>query len=223
MPRLKAVLFDLDGTLTKTAPISEIFTRILRNHGISILLNESREAFLEVMKEMSLESFKMPYMEFWRAYNLRVLERFGVKGNLEELADALTREWWENADLEVYPEVEDVLKMPKQRGVKIGIISNGFQNDIHEILSRTNLKGKFDVIVGVDNVGKPKPHGEIFRYALKKLKVNPGEVLFVGDDPEADWKGAEAAGLKVLLIDRNNKIRGEYRKIRNLREIINYL
>jgi len=223
LPWLKAVLFDLGGTLVMTAPIPEIFMRILRNHDVHVPLGGSEEAFPEVTEEMSLEDFKLPYMEFWRIYNLRILKRLGVKGDLMRLADALTEEWWDNADLRVYPDVEDTLRMLRQRRLKIGIISNGFKIDIREILFRTGLEGKFDVTVGVDDVEKPKPHSEIFHYALEKLKIKPHEALFVGDNPETDYKGAEAAGLKSLLIDRDGKIRGQYRRIRDLREIINYL
>jgi len=223
LSRLKAVLFDLGGTLIKTAPIHEIFMRILRNHNVQVSLDGGEEALPEVIEEMSLEDFKLPYMEFWRVYNLRILKRLGIKGDLMRLADALTEEWWDNADLEVYPDVEDTLRMLRQRGLKAGIISNGFKIDIREMLSRTGLKGKFDVIIGVDDVKKPKPHPEIFHYALKRLKIEPNEALFVGDNPKTDYKGAEAAGLKPLLIDRKDMMPGGYRKIRDLREIINLL
>jgi len=222
MPHLKAVLFDLGGTLVRTDPISEIFLRILRRHKVHVSLEWREEIFPEVV-ELDLESFKLPYIEFWRAYNLRILEKLGVQGDLERLADRLTEEWWDNAELEVYPEVEDTLRRLRQMGLKIGIVSNGFQIDIHEILSRTGLEGMFDVTVGVDDVKKPKPHPEIFIYALKKLEIKPHEALFVGDNPETDYKGAEAAGLRPLLIDRENKIQGRYRKIRNLREVINHV
>ena len=222
MPHLKAVLFDLGGTLVRTDPISEIFLRILRRHKVHVSLEWREEIFPEVV-ELDLESFKLPYIEFWRAYNLRILEKLGVQGDLGQLADRLTEEWWDNAELEVYPEVEDTLRRLRQMGLKIGIVSNGFQIDIHEILSRTGLEGMFDLTVGVDDVKKPKPHPEIFIYALKKLEIKPHEALFVGDNPETDYKGAEAAGLKPLLIDRENKIQGLYRKIRNLREVINHV
>jgi len=223
MSNMKAVLFDLGGTLVKTAPIPEIFMRILRKHGVHLSLERSGKAFPEVIDEMGLESFKLSYREFWRLYNVRVLKRFGVKENLEKIADILTDEWWDNADLEIYPEVEETLRMLRRRRLKIGIISNGFQTDIHEILSRTGLESKFDVTVGVDDVGKPKPHREIFLYALEKLEIGPHESLFVGDDPQADYEGAEAAGLNPLLIDRSGKIQGGYRKIRELKEVTNYL
>jgi len=223
MTSLRAVLFDLEGTLVRTAPISKIFLKILRNHGVHVYFDIDEKMFPELLKEMNLESFKLPYREFWRIYNLRVLERFGVNGNLEKLADILTDEWWENAELEVYPEVKDTLNAIRRRGLKMGVVSNGFQTDIHEIILRTGLKAKFDITVGVDNVGKPKPYKEIFNYALEKLKVKPYETLFIGDNPETDYKGAEKAGLKPLLIDRENKIHGPYRKIRNLKEVIKFL
>jgi len=223
MPRIKAVLFDLGGTLVKTAPASEIFTRILRKHGVYVPSERSCGSFPDVIDEMSVESFKLPYKEFWRIYNIRVLKRLGIKDNLEELADALTNEWWDNADLEIYSDVEETLNRLRRRKLRIGIISNGFKIDIDEILFRTGLVGKFDISVGVDDVGKPKPHKEIFLYALKKLHIKPYESIFVGDNPNTDYFGAEAAGLNPILIDRDDKFRGAYRRIRDLKEIINYL
>jgi len=223
MPRIRAVLFDLGGTLVRTASTSEIFMRILRKHDVHIPSERICGSFPEVIDEMSLESFKLPYKEFWRIYNIKILKRLGIKENLKELADTLTSEWWENADLEIYSDVEETLNRLRQRKLKIGIISNGFKIDIHEILSRTGLENKFDVLVGVDDVGKPKPHKEIFLYALKNLHRKPHESLFVGDNPHTDYFGAEAAGLNPLLIDRDSKIQGRYRRIRDLREIINYL
>ena len=81
----------------------------------------------------------------------------------------------------------------------------------------------FDVMVGVDTVGKMKPHREMFLYALNKLEVSPSEPLFVGDQLKEDYEGARRAGLKPLLIDRDDVISSGVEKIRSLREITNYL
>ena len=223
MSGIKAVLFDLGGTLIKTDPVPEIFLKILRKHGIHIPRKKAGEDFPELMKEMSIESFKLPYKVFWRIYNVKVLKRLGVKGNLEKIADIVTDEWWDNANLEVYEDAEETLEALRQRKISVGIVSNGFQKDIREVLSRTGLDGAFSIIVGVDDVGKPKPHREIFLYALEMLKVEPYEAIFVGDDPHADYEGAESVGMKPLLIDRKNIVQGDYRKIRDLRELISYL
>ena len=223
MSIVRAVLFDLGGTLIRTAPIPDIFMRILRKHGINPPLSADETDFPRFMDEMSLESFRLPYMEFWRIYNIKILKRLGVKGDLEGIADMITLEWWDNADLEVYPDVPETLSMLRSRGLKTGIVSNGFQLDIREVLSRTGLEGMFEVTVGVDDVGEPKPRVKIFHHALELLKIKPCEAIFVGDDPKADYEGAEAAGMKPILIDREGIIHGDYRRIRDLREIAEYL
>ena len=58
---------------------------------------------------------------------------------------------------------------------------------------------------------------------MKMLEVLPQDTLFVGDNPELDHEGAEKAGLKPLLIDRDNEIHEEIRKIRDLREVVRYI
>ncbi len=111
------------------------------------------------------------------------------------------------------------------RGLKLGLISNGYEDDIHFFLERTGLeKTTFDIIVGVDTAQCMKPHPDIFKYALRKLKVRPEEAIFVGDDVEVDYKGAENVGMYTLLIDRTEKKKeGDLRTIKNLKEILSQI
>ncbi|MCW4020349.1 MAG: HAD family hydrolase [Candidatus Bathyarchaeota archaeon] len=220
---LKAVLFDLGGTLIKTAPVPLIYKRILAAHGIHLPIKENDPSFREVDEELSFADYTLPYDEFWRISDIKTLRRLGIRENLEELAAAVTDEWHDNSGIEIYPDVKETLEMLKERGLKMGVVTNGFRFDIEDNLARIGLSGMFDATVGVDDVGTPKPNKEIFLYAVRKLGVEPHEALFVGDNPEVDYEGAENAGLKTVLIDRSNGVRGEFRKIRDLREIIEYL
>jgi len=151
------------------------------------------------------------------------LRKMGVSGNLEELADIISDEWWIHTDLALFPEVVDALSELRGRGLKLGLVTNGFRKDIEDIFQRVSLSDKFDATVGVDDVGVGKPDQKIFVYALRKLSVNPEEALFVGDSIELDYQGAEKCGLKPILVDRSSKVSGEYTKIRNLKEIVKYL
>ncbi len=219
---IKAVLFDLGGTLIKTAPVPFIFKRILLSHGIWVQ-EDFDEAFLdEIAKEM-VHDYGLPYRKFWRIYNGKILRKMGLSEDLEKLADIVSDEWWEKADLELFPEVKDTLLMLRSQGLKLGIVTNGFRRDIKDILFMVDLTDQFDATVGVDDVGKPKPDKKIFLYALEKMSINPQEALFVGDNIELDYKGAEKSGLKPLLIDRNNKTCGDIRKIRNLKEVTQFI
>lgn len=78
----------------------------------------------------------------------------------------------------------------------------------------------FDVVVTVNTICRMKPEKEIFDHALRVLNVAPNEALFVGDTVEYDYEGARKAGLRALLIDREDKINGNIAKIRDLREIL---
>lgn len=81
----------------------------------------------------------------------------------------------------------------------------------------------FDVVVGIDTCKSAKPDREIFLFAVNKLGVRPEEALFVGDSIQYDFEGAKAAGLKPLLVDRNNEAIMSAQTIRSLVEVLAYV
>ena len=143
--------------------------------------------------------------------------------SIESLARAriVQSRWFDFVDSTLYPEVKEVLSELKQRGLKLGLISNGYEEEINLILEKAYLeKATFDIIVGVDTIRQTKPNPDIFKYAISKLNVKPEEAMFVGDNVEADYEGAENAGIHALLIDRTEKQQSDVRTIRNLKEIL---
>ena len=221
--RFRVVLFDLGGTLVKTAPVPEILKRILEAHGVQKPIDEIAFAQKEADNGLTLRDYATPSDKFWFEWNLKILRRLNVHKNLRRLAMAISEKWWDFADLKLYPDVKETLDCLKERGFKTGLVTNGFKSDIDEILPRVGLSGYFDIAVGVDAVGKPKPRKEIFLFALDKLNVDPNEAIFVGDTLEIDYEGAEKAGLAALLIDREDKVKDPVRKIGRLTEMKNYL
>lgn len=224
---IKAVLFDLGGTLIKFDVVhpGEIFQRFLNSLGISKSLDETKTAFLNAEKEAKdlnlLSSFgKMDREEYWNQWDALVLKHLGIADHVE-LGRIIQSRWFDFVNFTLYPEVNDVLMELKERGLKIGLISTGYEEGICLILENINLeKATFDIIVGVDTIEKIKPDPEIFRYAIGKLNVRPEEAIFVGDNVEADYKGAENAGLHALLIDRTQKRKSDLKTIKNLKEIL---
>ena len=106
----------------------------------------------------------------------------------------------------------------------MGLISNGYEEEINLILEKADLeKTTFNIIVGVDTIRQAKPNPDIFKYAISKLNVKPEETIFVGDNVEADYKGAENAGIHALLIDRTEKKQSDLKTIKNLKEILSQI
>lgn len=216
---VKAVLFDLGGTLVKTASPPEIIGRILAKYHIKRDVRDIALAHENAEKSMAPEDYTLPYYDFWIKWNIKILASLRIYENADFLARVLVDEWWDNANVEPYQDAEEALTGLRSIGMKIGIITNAFEKDIEEILARVSLPRVFDIKVGIDTVGKPKPNPEIFRHALGLLKIQPNEAIFVGDDPEKDYYGALRAGLRAILIDRENAVQGDLTKIRDLREI----
>jgi len=201
---IKAVLFDMGGTLIKYDVVhaGEIFQRILVSLGISRSLDEIKTAFVNAGKEAKdlnlLSSFgKMECEEYWNQWDSLVLKHLGI-AEYAELAKTVQSKWFDFVNFTLHPEVRDVLITLQQRGLKLGLISTAYEEEIHFILEKVNFeKATFDIIVGVDTIKK-----------------------FIGDNVEADYKGAESVGIHALLIDRTEKTQSGLRTISNLREIL---
>ncbi len=209
--------------------VGEILQRALASLGISRSLYEIKTVWSNAEKEakdtnlMSLFG-KLTPEDYWFKWNTLVLNHLGIEENAELVTTVHSK--WNNAySFTLYPEIKDVLMELQQRSLKLGLISQAYEEDIHFYLEKTGLeKTTFDIIVGVDAAECMKPHPEIFRYALKKLKVRPEEAMFVGDDAKLDYEGAENVGMYALLIDRKEKQKqGDLRTIRNLKEVLSQI
>ena len=222
--RFKAVLFDLGWTLVKILESPEIYKRILEIYGVKVSADDVLKAYRANEKEFDMfEGMAQLGDDFWIKWNLKLLERLGIRENREFLAEKIVELWWEYADLEVYPDVMETLVQLKAKGVKIGVVTNGLKSDFQQILGKLRLSDCFEVVVGIDTCKKAKPNQEIFFYAVNKLRVRPEETIFVGDSIKHDYEGAEGAGLKPLLIDREGKTPADLDTIRSLTEILSFI
>ena len=220
----RAVLFDLGGTLMKTASIQEIYKSILELYGIEVSADEILEAHDEHQDDVDPVEGQLRMGErFWDEWNRIVLERAGIRENSAFLGEKVTEHWWDHAGLEAYPDVLETLETLRSRGVKTGIVTNGFRYDYERILEALDLAGYFDVVVGADTCGVAKPDRKIFLHAVDELGVEPGEVVFVGNEHKYDYVGAQAAGLKPLLIDREGDAPEDAEVIESLADVVRLL
>lgn len=146
-----------------------------------------------------------------------VCEAFGVP-TLPIVIEKLIGVWNKNRLLaRIYPDTIDMLKALKEKKIKIAIVSNAPSNNVEPVLERFAMTEYFDGIFLSCEYGKLKTSG-LFEAALKKLKVKPQDALSVGDSIETDIKGAENAGIKGYLLDRNGRREFE-NKITTLTEV----
>jgi 2-haloalkanoic acid dehalogenase type II len=124
-----------------------------------------------------------------------VSERLGVEVSVEDLLDSIR--------FAVYPDVTPALSDLRGRGLTLVAVSN-WDCSLPRVLARCGLDGQLDGTVTSAGIGARKPDPAIFAAALELAGCEPAEALHVGDTPEEDVAGARAAGIRPLLIDRDD-------------------
>jgi 2-haloalkanoic acid dehalogenase type II len=209
--QVKGVLFDLGGTLVKidNSEDPHVMKRMLKDCGINRSLKEVSKEWVKSWKRLNFREMAALLDEFWVQQNAEVLRSLRVELNAEKLARFIASHWWDYARVSLYPDAQETLPRLKEEGLKIGLVTNGLQSDVNQILPKVGLQGFFDVVVVVDTLRKMKPDAEVFRYALEKVQTKPVEAIFVGDEIETDYKGAQGCGLTAFLVDREGKVQDE--------------
>lgn len=221
--KVKAVIFDLGGTIIESVEPAEVFHKILEAHGVYVSIEKIRAAHIKNQAEHDADELAEQGMKYWDKWNERLLGKIGVNENREILARRINEQWFDYACLQVYPDAAETLGKLKLRKVKLGIVTNALEQEIQKIFEKLGLKNVFDVAVGCDACRKAKPSKEIFCYALAKLHVQPENTIFVGDSVKYDYEGAQKVGMKPVLISRNGDPHDRVEIIRNLSEILKYV
>jgi putative hydrolase of the HAD superfamily len=132
----------------------------------------------------------------------------------------------------VYPEVETVLAT-LQSQYQLGLITNGASDLQREKLRKSQLEPYFDAVIISGEVGIGKPDPTIFMQALKRLSACPEQTVMIGDSLSRDIAGAHNAGMRGILINRQDKDRqwneqdiipdGELPSLISLKEVLEAL
>jgi 2-phosphoglycolate phosphatase len=185
MVPLRAVLFDLDGTLLDTAPDMVGALNALRVQEQLAALPYDEVRALVSHGAGRLVKFGFPDAEAARALSLQ--DRF-----LEIYRGAVSKE------TRLFAGMDQVLTALAQRGLLCGIVTNKPAWLTEPLLAQLGLSHRFACVVSGDSVGERKPHPMPMLHAAKLAGVNPSQCLYLGD-AERDIQAAHAAGMPALV------------------------
>ena len=142
---------------------------------------------------------------FWWTFHTYLLQEAnalddGVRNQLVENTQNSAN--WD----QILPGTRDALERIRQ-DYAIAVISNA-DGKIDAVLRRCGIADCFDSITDSGIVGHEKPHPAIFEAALRDMKAEPAESLYVGDVYSVDYVGARNAGMQAILFD----VAGTYRE-----------
>ena len=107
---------------------------------------------------------------------------------------------------EPYPDALPALVGLRKRGARLVAASN-WDCSLHEVLEETAIAAHLDGAVSSAEAGAAKPDARVFHAALNLVGCSAGDAVHVGDSLEADVRGAAAAGLRAVLLDRDARVR----------------
>ena len=105
-----------------------------------------------------------------------------------------------------FPETRPVLEELHRRGYRLGLVSNNTALIFHQLAS-LDLGRFFPVVTYSEEVGEEKPLNEVFAVALGRHGARAEQAVHVGDSPHADVVGAQRAGIRPVLVDRQGRYR----------------
>ncbi|MGW9405376.1 HAD family hydrolase [Arthrobacter sp. NPDC055585] len=115
---------------------------------------------------------------------------------------------------QAFGDVVPVLDLLDAHGIPYGAVSNNVHDYQRAKLDAAGLE-RIKVLVGIDAVDAAKPDPAIFLEGVRLLGTEPARTLYVGDNPVVDGRGALAAGLQALWVERsgNDQLRAGHRHL----------
>ena len=156
--------------------------------------------------------------EWWGEFLRRVLMRLGHPAPWEPVLRELFDAFADPSLWHVFPEVADVLGRLRSKGLRLAVVSN-WDSRLPSLLSNLGLAGFFDEVLVSSLEGVEKPGTEIFRRAAERLGVTATDCLHAGDSPLDDYRGAESAGMRAVLVDRAGIFADGFLRVADLREL----
>lgn len=179
--RMKAIIFDFDGTLADTLPVCfYAFQSVFKEFDdIEVTEDEIKSMFgpseTGIIKEnLKNSSWDQAIDMYYHKYSEKHVEL--VTAN---------------------EEVKNLLHLLKKQEFKLAIVTGKARRSLDISLDHLDMNDLFDVIITGDDVSKPKPHPEGLNQALTFLNITNDEAMFIGDS-DADIEAGKKANVHTI-------------------------
>ena len=210
----KVIYLDAFGTLFGLrGSVGELYSKLAWQAQVNTDARAVNRAFYQSFAAAERLAFPgaaaaaIPALEY-RWWQKVVAETFRQVGALDKFADfdafyANLYAYFETAaPWQVYADTLPALTRWQAVGIELGVISN-FDSRLHRVLDMLALAPYFQSVTISTEVGAAKPSAKIFAAALAKHGCTADRAWHVGDSKAEDYMGAEAAGMRAILIARD--------------------
>jgi HAD superfamily hydrolase (TIGR01509 family) len=202
---IQAIVFDVDGTLYPQRPLR---MRIL----LELAAQFAKKPAIQFRTLKVLRAYRKAH-ELARtnrsdvtAQRLQLCIASELSGEHPEFVEGSVREWFQHRPLRhlkavLYPDLVALLRQARAHGIRLGVMSDYPAVDK---LSALGIIDYFDAIVSShdESVGYLKPHPRGLQTCLRKLAVQPGQSLYIGDRADVDLPCATSAHTQFVLFGK---------------------
>lgn len=196
MNNIQAVFFDFDDTLQDREKAYEYYCGLFMDKYMPQTGRDERKSKIGDM----LKNAKGGYLRREEMFPLLIkMWKWEDHPPIEELVYHFNHTFGNFVVL--FEETKPTLSYLKEKGYKLGIITNGNSTVQNAKLDSAGIRKYFDVIIVSGDFGIDKPSREIFDEAARRINVKNENIVYIGDHPENDIKGALGADMKVIWMN----------------------
>ena len=194
--RLEAVVLDVDGTLVDSERDGHrvAFNMAFEEAGLPDRWDVERYGEL-----LAVPGGKRRLSAYFEEQGMAEEERDELAGRLHRRKTDLFKEMAREGQIEARPGVEDLVEELDDAGVRLAVATTGSREWVDPLLDRLFGTGRFEAIVGGDEVPRRKPDPSSYLMALERLGVTPSVAAAV-EDSAIGLEAAKAAGLPCVVV-----------------------
>lgn len=196
---IKAVVFDLDDTLiSEKEYIRSGFRQVSKK--IAEKNNLDKDYVYKIMYDTFNEDSK-------NVFN-RVLDKLNIQYEKEDIKELINYYRGHMPDIKLYEDAKYILDTLKAKGIKLGMITDGYKITQRNKLEALNIGDYFEHIVVTDELGREfwKPHQKPYEIIKEKLGLEYENMVYVGDNVSKDFVTANKLGMNTIFINREDGV-----------------
>jgi putative hydrolase of the HAD superfamily len=228
--KIDLITFDAGNTLIRARPsLGEIYAGVTRRFGAEVapdrFVAALQPAYRNHLRAHVGNGSDEADRRMWRDITREMFDSMPeVSGAVpfDDWFDGLYRAFGSSEAWDLFDGAEATLCELKFHGFRLGLVSN-WDSRLRRIAEELGLLRYMHAVAISSEVGVRKPHPAIFESITRRLEIDPGRSLHVGDALEEDVRGAAAAGWHAVLLDRSGGHSappdGAYHVVRTLDEL----